>query len=191
MIKPYSFGQEVPPSKNNNVIDKFKEWTAAEIRADLDPRRTQMVNIFENVGYNINIACGIRSNNAFLGSRVYVVGRRRFDHRASVGAHHYEHCFSADTIEEVIQELKKENYTIFAVDNLLEKNPKNYWDVEYPAKSAFIYGAENEGISQTALDLADQLVYINMPGSVRSMNVACAASCIMAEYSRQHRGDIE
>lgn len=191
MIKPYSFGQEVPPSKNNNVIDKFKEWTAAEIRADLDPRRTQMVNIFENVGYNINIACGIRSNNAFLGNRVYVVGRRRFDHRASVGAHHYEHCFSADTIEEVIQELKKENYTIFAVDNLLEKNPKNYWDVEYPAKSAFIYGAENEGISQTALDLADQLVYINMPGSVRSMNVACAASCIMAEYSRQHRGDIE
>ena len=191
MIKPYSFGQEVPPSKNNNVIDKFKEWTAAEIRADLDPRRTQMVNIFENVGYNINIACGIRSNNAFLGNRVYVVGRRRFDHRGSVGTLHYERCFSADTIEEVIQELKKENYTIFAVDNLLEKNPKNYWDVEYPAKSAFIYGAENEGISQTALDLADQLVYINMPGSVRSMNVACAASCIMAEYSRQHRGDIE
>lgn len=191
MIKPYSFGQEVPPSKNNNVIDKFKEWTAAEIRADLDPRRTQMVNIFENVGYNINIACGIRSNNAFLGNRVYVVGRRRFDHRGSVGTLHYERCFSADTIEEVVQELKKENYTIFAVDNLLEKNPKNYWDVEYPAKSAFIYGAENEGISQTALDLADQLVYINMPGSVRSMNVACAASCIMAEYSRQHRGDIE
>lgn len=191
MIKPYSFGQEIPPSKNNNVIDKFKEWTAAEIRADLDPRRTQMVNIFENVGYNINIACGIRSNNAFLGNRVYVVGRRRFDHRGSVGTLHYEHCFSADTIEEVIQELKKENYTIFAVDNLLEKNPKNYWDVEYPAKSAFIYGAENEGISQTTLDLADQLVYINMPGSVRSMNVACAASCIMAEYSRQHRGDIE
>ena len=189
-ITQYSYGIESDGNTNNNVIDKYKEWTAAEIRADLDSRRTKMVNIFENVGYNINIACGIRSNNAFLGNRVYVVGRRRFDHRASVGTRHYEHCFSADTIEEVVQELKSEGYTIYAVDNLLEKNPKNYWDVEYPDKSAFIYGAENEGISSAALDLADQLVYINMPGSVRSLNVACAASCIMAEYSRQHRSDI-
>ena len=189
MIEQYSYGINTEANANNNVIDRYKEWNAAEVRADLDPRRSEMICIFENIGYNINIACSIRSNNAFLGKEVYIVGRRRFDARGGVGARHYERIYHADTIQEVADKLKSQGYTIYAVDNIMEYNPKNMWDVDFPAKSAFIFGSESEGITSDALGLADDMVYIKQDGSVRSMNVSCAASCIMAEYTRQHRSD--
>lgn len=186
-ITQYSYGINIGVNANNNVIDRFKEWTAEEVRADLFPRRSKMVCIFENIGYNINIACAIRSNNAFLGREVYIVGRRRYDTRGDCGTRHYTKVFHADAIQEVADKLREEDYKLFAVDNIMECNPKNMWDVEYPEKSAFIFGSESAGITQDALDIADEMVYIKMDGSVRSMNVACAASCIMAEYTRQHR----
>ena len=187
MIEPYSYGVNTGANENNNVIDRFKEWTAEEVRADLFPRRSDMVCIFENIGYNINIACAIRSLNCFLGSEAYIVGRRRFDARGGVGSRHYTRIFHADTVQEVVEKLKPQGYTIYAVDNIMEYNPKNMWDVEFPAKSAFIFGSESEGITQEALALSDDMVYIKQEGAIRSLNVACAATCIMAEYTRQHR----
>ena len=187
MIEPYSYGVNTGANENNNVIDRFKAWTAEEVRADLFPRRSDMVCIFENIGYNINIACAIRSLNCFLGREAYIVGRRRFDARGGVGSRHYTRIFHADTVQEVVEKLKPQGYTIYAVDNIMEHNPKNMWDVEFPAKSAFIFGSESEGITQEALALSDDMVYIKQEGAIRSLNVACAATCIMAEYTRQHR----
>lgn len=189
MITQYSYGINQEANINNNVLDRYKTWTAEEIRADLFPRRSNMVCIFENIGYNINIACSIRSFNSFLGQEIYIVGRRRFDSRGAVGTKKYTKVFHADTIQEVIDKLKPQGYTVYAVDNIMEYHPKNMWDVAFPAKSAFIFGSESEGITSDALGVADDMVYIKQDGSVRSMNVACAASCIMAEYTRQHRSD--
>lgn len=187
MIKPYSYGLHQEANLNNNVIDRYKKWTAEEVRADLFPKRSKMICIFENIGYNINIASGIRSFNAFLGKEVYVVGRKRYDTRGDCGTRHYTRVFHADTLGEVIEKLRAQNYTIYAVDNIMEYNPKNMWDVDFPENSAFIFGSESCGLSQEAIDLSDDMIYIQMDGSVRSMNVACAASCIMSEYSKQYR----
>lgn len=187
MIEPYSYGINTGANENNNVIDRFKTWTAEEVRADLFPHRSEMVCIFENIGYNINIACAIRSLNCFLGREAYIVGRRRFDARGGVGSRHYTRIFHADTVQEVVEKLKSQGYTIYAVDNIMEYNPKNMWDMEFPAKSAFIFGSESEGITKDALSLADDMVYIKQEGAIRSLNVSCAATCIMAEYSRRYR----
>lgn len=187
MITQYSYGIHQDANINHNVIDKYKQWTADEIRADLFPNRSNMICIFENIGYNINIACAIRSFNAFLGKEIYITGRKRFDARGAVGAKVYTRVFHADTIQEVVEKLKPQGYTIYAVDNIMEYNPKNMWDVDFPVKSAFIFGSESEGITQEALGLSDDMVYIKQEGAIRSLNVSCAATCIMAEYTRQHR----
>ena len=38
-----------------NVIERFKMWTAEEVRADLQKHRSDMVFVCENLDYNINI----------------------------------------------------------------------------------------------------------------------------------------
>lgn len=187
MITQYSYGQSKCPSGKENVIRRYKMWKAEEIRADLQKDRTQMVTICHQLDYNTNIASVIRSNNAFLGKEVYVVGRRRLDTRGAVGCNHMETVYHADTFQEVCDKLHEEGYTIFAVDNIEGYEPENYLDVYYPKKSAFVFANEGDGMPQEAIDLCDKMIYVRQFGSVRSLNVSCCASVIMAEYSRRYR----
>jgi len=187
MITQYSYGLNTRASQNNNVIDIYKKWNAEEVRADLQKKRTDLVNIVCQSRSDLNTSCVIRSANAFLAKETYVVGRRRLDARGAVGMGHYETCFHADSLGEVVDKLHQDGYTVYAVDNIMEYNPVSLWDEPFGRKSAFIYGNESDGLSKSDIELADKMVYIAQTGAVRSMNVACAASCVMAEYSRRYR----
>ena len=186
MIEKYSYGLEGPANANNNVIEIYKKWTAEEVRADLQPKRSEMVTILQSLTHDFNKSSVIRSNNAFLGKEVYIVGRKRYDKRGGVGMHHYETVYHADEFTEVFDKLKKDGYTIIAVDNIPNYNPKPYTNFVFPKRTAFVYGEENQGLSAEVLDMCDDMVYIQQKGSVRSLNVACAASVIMAEYNRRY-----
>lgn len=188
-ITPYAINLENSNAANANVADMYKAWTMAEIRADLDKRRSKLVNICINLTKDFNKASVIRANNAFLGEAVYLVGARHYNRIGTVGTHQYEHVFSVETLEELVGLLKDDGYTVYAVDNLPSHDPKNIWDVAFPEKSAFVYGEEQRGLQDEEIALCDEMVYIAQRGSVRSLNVAQAAACIMSEYSRQHRLD--
>lgn len=186
-ITPYAVATENENAKNANVADIYREWTMAEIRADLNTKRNEAVQIFMNLTSDLNKASGIRANNAFSGKAVYIVGKRHYQRTGTVGTHQYEHVFHAETLAELVEMLHNDGYTIYAVDNLSDHNPRNIWDVEYPAKSAFVYGEEQRGLQPDEIALCDEMVYINQTGSVRSLNVASASAVVLAEYSRQHR----
>lgn len=187
MITQYSYGKEMINSAKANVIDYYKQWTSKEIRADLQKNRTDIVMILQHVQYNINIGSVIRSNNAFLGKEVYIIGRRRYDKRSCAGVHHYETVYYSDCLKEVIEYLHSLGYIVYAVDNIMEYNPINLFDEQLPKKSAFLFGEEGAGLSQEDIKLCDKMIYIGMYGSVRSLNVACAATVIEYEYSKQWR----
>ena len=185
MITKYSYGQNVCKSTKNNVIERYKESCAAEVRADLMKNRSNMVLICENLDYNINIASAIRANNAFLNKEVYIAGRRKYDSRGACGTNHYENIYHADTVKEVIDKLHKDGYTVYAVDNVPEYNPQNIWDVNFNRNSAFLMGNEGDGISPESAKLCDGCIYVQQYGSVRSLNVAQCAAVISYEYRRR------
>lgn len=189
MITPYTVHLDPKPDMTANVKNIYKGMTIKEVRADLDKHRSMLVNVFQNLTSDFNLASGIRSNNAFCGRRVYVVGRRKYDSRGTVGTKKYEHVFHADDFQEALDELHNDGYMVYAVDNIESYHPMSVWDVDFPVKSAFVYGEEQLGLSDDVIRACDGMVFVENPGSVRSMNVACAASCVMMEYSRQHRMD--
>lgn len=185
MITQYSFGMDNVHFQDKNVQDKYKNWLDEEIRADLDDNRTDLISIFVNLEHNLNCACSIRSNNAFLGKEVYIVGRKRYDRRGAVGTYHYETVFHADTFDEVYDKLEPLGYYFYAVDNIMDYHPINLFDVVFPAKTALVFGEEGAGLSKEVIDKCNQMIYINTKGSVRSLNVASAAAVLMYEYNRQ------
>lgn len=192
MITKYSYGVNTCKSQKNNVIERFKNDCAEEIRADLDTRRGDLVTICENLDYNINIGSVIRSNNAFLGKAVYITGRRRFDRRGTVGTTHLEHVYHADTTQEVIEMLREKGYYIFAVDNIAKYNPVNLAKYEFiPRKSAFVFGNEGDGLKEETIKLCDKVCYIQQFGSVRSLNVSQAAAIIQYEYTIRYFSEPE
>lgn len=191
MITQYSYGECVCKSNKPNVLDYYQKWKADEIRADLQKRRTDAIMIFDNIDYSINIGCGIRSNNAFLGKAVYVCGRRKYDKRSAAGTNHYENVYHADTVKEVIDHVHSLGYIVYAIDNIMEYDPINLLDVALPRRSAFVFGQEGAGLDRETIDLCDNMLFIGMYGSVRSLNVAVAAGIVQYEYTRQWRNQKE
>lgn len=56
----------------------------------------------------------------------------------------------------------------------------------FPERCLLLFGAEGPGLSQAALDEADDVVYISQFGSVRSINAGAAAAVAMHSWVAQH-----
>lgn len=161
----------------HNVIDYYRNWELEEAKADLETRRTPLVNICMNLKSNFNKSAVIRSNNAFLGRKVVFVGE--YD-----GAP-YSHVESSTSLALIIESLRSEGYKIWAVDNIEKFSPVSIFEQEMPLKSAFVYGSEQSGLEDDDVNLCDGMVFIPMPGAARSFNIAQAAAIVMSEYNRQ------
>lgn len=61
----------------------------------------------------------------------------------------------------------------------------NYTDVDYTQPCAILMGAEKQGVSEGASELADEHIIIPMVGMVSSLNVSTAAGMILAEAMQQ------
>ena len=176
---------EAPEGSNVNVIDSYKKFTTEQVRADLDTRRTSQIHIVVNSGHDFNVSTLIRSANAFNVRAVVVANRRKYDARGQLGTRNYIHARYAESELAAIQAAREDGYTIFAVDNILEKNPESIYDVALPEKSCFVYGCEGEGLTDAVMEACDRMVWIPQYGSVRSLNLAVSASLMMFEYCRQ------
>lgn len=56
----------------------------------------------------------------------------------------------------------------------------------FPERCLLLFGAEGPGLSEKALELADDVVYISQFGSVRSINAGAAAAVAMHAWIAQH-----
>lgn len=56
----------------------------------------------------------------------------------------------------------------------------------FPKRCLMLFGAEGPGLSEKALELADDVVYISQFGSVRSINAGAAAAVSMHVWIAQH-----
>ncbi len=61
------------------------------------------------------------------------------------------------------------------------------FDAPLPARVLFLLGAERDGLSEPARELADAALTIPGTGLVESLNVATACAALLSEHARQHR----
>lgn len=172
--------KQLSASDRRNVIDHYKLVHDELIRGDLDKKRTDLVLIAENWGYDFNLGTLIRNSNAFVAKCVYIVGRRQYDRRGTVGTYHYEHVTFEPELGPLVRQLKSEGYRIVVMDNI--QGASSVQEHEWDRKTAIIFGQEGLGVTPEALDLADSVVFIPQLGSVRSLNVATASGIAIYDY---------
>lgn len=172
--------QQLLPHDRRNVVDYYKHVQDELIKGDLDKKRTELVLIAENWGYDFNLGTLIRNSNAFVAKCVYVVGRRSFDRRGTVGTHKYEHVLYEESLLPLVVKLKEDGYTVVVMDNIEGASclQEHIWD----KKTAIIFGQEGLGVSPEALELADHVVFIPQLGSVRSLNVGTSSGIAIYDY---------
>lgn len=167
---------------SRNIIDYYWYWKTEAIKAELDIKRHKFSILCSNLYNDFNIGCIIRNANAFLASKVYIYGRRRFDRRSTVGTHHYENLVYIPTIDDLTEIAK--SHTIVAMENNTEAQDIN--NFVWPESPIIAFGQEQVGLPQEILDMSKHVVYIPQYGSVRSLNVACAAAIAMQDWCRKN-----
>lgn len=132
-----------------------------------------------------NLGTIIRSAVAF-GITTIVLGKNTVDAynpkvlRASQGMIFHVNIISRD-IEELIKELKNNDYTIYGTKVTCGVDLKT---IKSPEKYAIVMGNEGSGISENIEKLCDKNIYIDMVDACESLNVGVATSIILYQLSK-------
>ena len=87
------------------------------------------------------------------------------------------------SIEGCLQGLKEQGFRIYGTH--LSVDAVDYRHCDFTGPSCFLMGAEKWGMSDEALALVDQPLFIPMTGMVQSLNVSVAAATLLFEALRQ------
>jgi tRNA G18 (ribose-2'-O)-methylase SpoU len=174
---------------SRNVVDKYRYWKMEEIVKDLDSKRHPFHVAIENWQHDLNIGSTVRNANAFLASSVHIVGNKRWNKRGAMVTDRYQHVLHHPTIEDFVEWSKTAGeggkpIPIIAIDNV--PGCKQLETSKLPKECILLFGQEGPGLSQPALDAADQVLEISQFGSTRSINASAAAAIAMHTWVMQH-----
>ncbi len=167
-----------------NVVDRYRYWTVAAIRADLDTRRHGFHVAIENWQHDFNIGTIVRSANAFLAAEVHIVGNRRWNRRGAMVTDRYQHVRHHPTPEDLATHLHDAGVTLLGIDNL--PGSAHLETMAVPRQVCFLFGQEGPGLSESARAVCDGTFSIAQFGSTRSINASAAAAIAMHSWIRQY-----
>ncbi len=151
--------------------------------------RQPIYAVLDNLRSAFNVGSIIRTADCALVGKVYFCGytahppHKKLD-KTSLGALPYVPWAYHPTVADALSELKQMNIPIVALE--LTNRSDLIWDVSFPMPVALVLGNEALGVSQDALNMADQVVEVPMLGYKNSLNVAVAFGVTVYEIQRQH-----
>jgi tRNA G18 (ribose-2'-O)-methylase SpoU len=165
-----------------NVLDKYRYWTVAAIKADLDTSRNDVHIAIENWQHDMNIGTIVRNANAFNVAAVHIIGKRHWNKRGAMVTDAYMHVYHHATVAEFVMAMAGRH--IVAVDNLPGSVPLA--SVSLPEHAVLVFGGEGPGLSDEMVQASEMMVAIEQFGSTRSVNVGVASGVILYMWSLQH-----
>jgi tRNA G18 (ribose-2'-O)-methylase SpoU len=167
-----------------NVVDRYRYWTLAAIRADLDARRHDFHVAIENWQHDFNIGTIVRTANAFLAAEVHIVGNRRWNRRGAMVTDRYQHVRHHPTVGDLAESLHDRGVRLLGIDNL--PGSDHLETMELPRRVCFLFGQEGPGLSEPARSSCDGTFSIAQFGSTRSINASAAAAIAMHAWIREY-----
>ena len=104
--------------------------------------------------------------------------------KASAGAVNHVQIATVVNIARTIEELKEQGIWTVGLDG---SAAETYDEVDYTLPTAFVLGAEGDGLRRLVRETCDRLVRIPMMGEVESLNVSVAAGIVLFEAVRQRQ----
>lgn len=198
-----------------NVLDRYRYWGVEAIKADLDSRGRHGFEVaVENWTHDFNIGSMVRTANAFTANKVHIVGPHKWNRKGALMTELYQHVEHHPSIQELVDDWHErlaaqraealavleanqspadearrtletlDQAKVIALDIVDGAVPMETY--RFPEKCLMLFGAEGPGLSDKALELADDVVYISQFGSVRSINAGAAAAVAMHAWIAQH-----
>ncbi len=160
------------------------------VKTVLDKRQTDLTVCLDEVHKHHNLSAIVRSADAVGIHHIHAVwpkNQRRLTNNTSGGSKNWVETHLHDNISHAITEIKHRSPQIQILATNLSPTAIDFREVDYTKPTAIIVGQERTGISDEALQLADQHIVIPMEGMVQSLNVSVAAALILFEAQRQRK----
>ncbi|WP_424984304.1 23S rRNA (guanosine(2251)-2'-O)-methyltransferase RlmB [Maritalea sp. S77] len=135
-----------------------------------------------NVGAILRTACAFGAD-AVITTMRFAPQETGVLAKSASGALDYTSLIEVKNLGNAIQELRNHGFTCLGFDSEAETalSPALQSD-----KLAIVLGAEHKGLRQRTRELCDQMVKLDMPGPIKSLNVSNAAAiALFAATSRQ------
>lgn len=176
-----------------NVLDHLKDKPVDLIKNYCVENAIPAAVAMMHINGDFNLGSLIRAANFFgFKEAIYVGGSRNWDRRSAVGTHNYTPTHHFKDEDQFIEYATK-NYSLICVENNIPEysyKTKSLFDeyvfdgLIYPP--IFLFGEEQQGLDKKYLEACRTIITIPDYGSVRSMNVGCCASAVLAFYRKHY-----
>ncbi len=153
------------------------------------PKNNPIVIVCDSVSNPYNIGGIFRAADAFGVQEVIFCGteftaKRKIAKTARATQKVVQHQVAAHA-QNVIITLKEQGYCIIALEITTKSKPIETYNFKGKLPVVLLIGAENFGITEALLQLADATLHITMYGNNSSMNVMQATSIALFEITKQ------
>ena len=141
-----------------------------------------VVIVLDNVRSMENVGSFFRTADAFRIEAIYLCGitacpPHREIHKTALGADESVDWKYFETTSEACEHLHKMGYRIFAVEQV--EDSVMLEDFTAPAKSAYVFGNEVDGVDDEVLKHCENAVEIPQKGTKHSLNVSVSGGIVM------------
>ncbi len=163
---------------------KNEELDRISIKEFKNKEKMPIVVVLDNIRSLNNIGSVFRSSDAFLIQKIYLCGITATPphndiRKTALGATDSVDWEYFEKTEELIKHLKKQNYTILAVEQVEESIMLNDFMPIKNKKYAVILGNEVKGVQQNVVDLCDFSIEIPQLGTKHSLNISVSAGIVL------------
>lgn len=174
---------------NHQIYERFRELLTEnkkEIFDEIAAQRTRyMTVVMEDVYQDHNASAVLRSCECFGVQDLHVIEKRneyKIQRIISKGAYRwvdvFRHSGGENPTTKCFNELKAKGYKIIATTP--HEKAKTIYDLPLDQPMAFVFGTEGKGITDEAIQEADELVSIPMVGFTESFNVSVSAAILLS-----------
>lgn len=149
-----------------------------------------VIVVADNIRSLHNVGALFRTCDAFGMEAVWLCGitavpPNKEIHKTALGAEMSVPWQFFRQTSDAVAALKKEGYTVLAIEQTEESVMLDDFAAEPDRKYALIFGNEVDGVGQQAADLCDGAIEIPQVGTKHSLNVSVSAGVVLWEFFRQ------
>ncbi len=173
---------------------KMEELNRPSVETFKESEKTPLTFVLDDVRSALNVGSAFRTADAFGCKEVVLCGftaqpphreimKTALGSTESVAWRHFSETKTA------LEALRTEGYVLVAVEQADASVFLNEIDIDLKSgqKYALIFGNEVEGVSETAMEMADFVVEIPQFGTKHSLNISVSVGIVAWEFVRRLR----
>lgn len=167
---------------------KLEELGRSGIEEFKNKEKLPVTVLLDSVRSMHNVGSVFRTSDAFAIEKLFLCGitgqpPHREIEKTALGATQSVQWKHFNDIREAVKELKISGYQIIAIEQAENSSKLNEYQPDKDKKYALIFGNEVDGVSDEAMELADDCIEIPQFGTKHSFNIVVTAGIVLWDFS--------